>query len=129
MHNLVNAYNELSELYLLVHIGLGARKPVFGSLRTTKAQTSLRIRTVSCRAATLDVFDLAESKVAVELYSNLTSHVVPFYFKRKNSLQVTLQPFRFLFTYTNKAINMVPVTFVTKSRQSVNVCYVYGFSD
>ena len=29
-----------------VYIGLGARKPVFGALRTTKAQTSLRIRTV-----------------------------------------------------------------------------------
>ena len=28
------------------YLGLVARKPVFGGLRTTKAQTSLRIRTV-----------------------------------------------------------------------------------
>ena len=31
---------------VLEHMGLGARKPVFGGLRTTKAQTSLRIRAV-----------------------------------------------------------------------------------
>ena len=42
----MNAYFELSVWYLLVHMDLDARKPVFASLRTTKAQTSLRIRTV-----------------------------------------------------------------------------------
>ena len=85
MHTLVNTYYELSVLYLMVHMGLDARKLVFGSLRTTKAQTSLRICTVSCRTATLDAFHLAESKVAVELYSNLTIHVVPFYFGKKKT--------------------------------------------
>ena len=30
----------------LAYMGLDMRKPVFGCLRTTKAQTSLRIRTV-----------------------------------------------------------------------------------
>ena len=29
---------------VILHMGLDARKPVFGGLRTTKAQTSLRIR-------------------------------------------------------------------------------------
>ena len=31
---------------LTLHLGLDARKPVFGGLRTTKAQTSLRIRSL-----------------------------------------------------------------------------------
>ena len=34
------------ELDTLYHMGLGARKPVFGGLRTTQAQTSLCIRAV-----------------------------------------------------------------------------------
>ena len=33
-------------LFDLYHLGLDVRKPVFGGLRTTQAQTSLRIRAV-----------------------------------------------------------------------------------
>ena len=33
-------------LHVSYQMGLDARKPVFGGLRTTKAQTSLRIRAV-----------------------------------------------------------------------------------
>ena len=36
----------LVDYFLIEQMGLGARKPVFGGLRTTKAQTSLRIRAV-----------------------------------------------------------------------------------
>ena len=32
--------------HVVAHMGLDARKPVFGGLRTTQAQTSLRIRAV-----------------------------------------------------------------------------------
>ena len=50
-HPLGNLSN-LSQFHLLLslhkhhHMGLDARKPVFGGLRTTQAQTSLRIRAV-----------------------------------------------------------------------------------
>ena len=33
-------------IMLILHLGLNVRKPVFGGLRTTQAQTSLRIRAV-----------------------------------------------------------------------------------
>ena len=36
----------LDRLVVINYLGLVARKPVFGGLRTTKAQTSLRIRAV-----------------------------------------------------------------------------------
>ena len=35
---------EMTTCYLLEYMGLDARKPVFGGLRTTKAQASLHIR-------------------------------------------------------------------------------------
>ena len=86
----------------------------------------------SCRTATLDFFsDLAESKVAVDLCSILTSDGVPFGFG-ENSFPVTIQPFRLLHvfyihnqSYKNVTIGFV---FVTRSLQSVILCSCCYFS-
>ena len=48
--DLLHLYLQAVDLYINVshisYMGLDARKPVFGGLRTTQAQTSLRIRAV-----------------------------------------------------------------------------------
>ena len=80
----------------------------------------------SRRTATLYFFFyLAESKVAVDLCSILTSDGVPIRFG-KNSFPVTFQPFRLLHlfyihnqSYKNVTIDFV---FVTRSMQSVILC-------
>ena len=86
---------------------------------------------VSCRTETLDFFHLAESKVAVDLCSILTSDGIPFRFG-KNSFPVTFQPFRLLHvfyihnqSYKNVTIDFV---FVTRSMQSVILCSCCCFS-
>ena len=51
-------------------MGLNARNPVFGGLRTTQAQTSLRIRAVRISAFVIrflesNIFNLATGKISI----------------------------------------------------------------
>ena len=50
LYNMLLQWIQLIEMILilsrLVHLGRNVRKPVFGGLRTTQAQTSLRIHAV-----------------------------------------------------------------------------------
>ena len=86
----------------------------------------------SCRTATLDFFfDLAESKVAVFLFSILTSDGVPFCFG-KILVSLTIQPFRLLHvfyihnqSYKNVTIDFV---FVTRSMRTVIIICCCCFS-
>ena len=87
---------------------------------------------ISCRTATLDFFfDLAESKVAVFLFSILTSDGVPFCFGKK-LVSLTFQPFRLLhvFYIHNQSYKNVTIDFVfmTRSMRSVIICCCCCFS-